>query len=80
MDAKILREEKNILKQRLRILILQNAREGEVYDDKFLMELHHISKELLALQQKTATQGQVIQASDAQDKISLLYVRHNSMP
>ena len=75
MDARILREEKNILKQRLRILILQNAREGVVYDDKFLMELHHISKKLLALRQRNATQKQVIQTSDALDKLSLLYAQ-----
>ena len=75
MDAKILREEKNILKQRLRILILQNAREGAEYDDKFLLELHHISKELLALRQRNATQEQVIQTSDALDKLSLLYAQ-----
>ena len=75
MDARILREEKNILKQRLRILILQNAREGIVYDDKFLIELHHITKELLALRQKNATQEQMIKTNDSLDKVSLFYTQ-----
>lgn len=75
MDARILREEKNKLKQRLRILILQNAREGIVYDDKFLMELHHITKELLALRQRNTTQERVIKTNDTLDKLSIFYTQ-----
>ncbi len=41
-----------MLNQRLRILILQNAREGSVYDDKFLIEIYHISAQVLTLKQQ----------------------------
>ena len=51
MNTQLLQEKKEILKQRLRILILQNAREGSVYEDRFLMELNHISEQLLVLRQ-----------------------------
>jgi len=54
MNIEILQRKKEMLKQRLRILILQNAREGSVYDDRFLLELHQISEQLLLLRQRTA--------------------------
>jgi len=52
MEKQILQEKVNLLNQRLRILILQNAREGSVYDDKFLLEMHYISGQVLVLNQQ----------------------------
>ncbi len=52
MEKQILQEKINMLNQRLRILILQNAREGSVYDDKFLIEIYHVSAQVLALKQQ----------------------------
>ena len=51
MNSQLLQEKKEIDKRRLRTLILQNAREGSVYEDRFLMELNHISAQLLVLRQ-----------------------------
>ena len=59
MNTQILQKKKDILKQRLRILILQNAREGSVYEDKFLMELSHISEQLLVLRQANVLPNKV---------------------
>jgi len=52
MNTHILQERKDALQQRLRILILQNAREGSVYDNRFLLEMHQISEQLLQIHQK----------------------------
>ena len=52
MSTHILKERKDALQQRLRILILQNAREGSVYDNRFLFEMHQISEQLLLIHQK----------------------------
>lgn len=54
MNTEILQGKKEMLKQRLRILILQNASEGSEYDDKFLLEMHQISEQLLLLRHMTA--------------------------
>lgn len=54
MNIQILQGKKEMLKQRLRILILQNASEGSEYDDKFLLEMHQISEQLLLLRHMTA--------------------------
>ena len=37
------------LNQRLRILILQNSRQGSIYDSEFLLEVHGLSREILRL-------------------------------
>ena len=53
MNMEILQGKKEMLKQRLRVLILQNAREGSEYDDRFLLEMHQISEQLLLLRHMT---------------------------
>ncbi len=57
MKKHSLREQTEILNQRLRILILQNAREGSVYDDRFLFEVRQISDQLLHLRKSEPTQA-----------------------
>ena len=54
MNTQILYGKKEMLTQRLRILILQNARESVEYDDRFLLEMHQISEQLLLLRHMTA--------------------------
>jgi len=56
MNKHSLREKTEKLNQRLRILILQNAREGSVYDDRFLFEVRQISDQLLHLRQAETAQ------------------------
>lgn len=57
MNTQILREKTEKLNQRLRILILQNAREGSVYDNHFLFEVRQISEQLLQLRQSDTKQA-----------------------
>lgn len=56
MQKHSLRDKTEKLNQRLRILILQNAREGSVYDDRFLFEVRQISDQLLRLRQSETVQ------------------------
>lgn len=57
MNTQILREKTERLNQRLRILILQNAGEGSVYDDHFLFEVHLISEQLMQLKRSDNQQA-----------------------
>ncbi len=60
MNTEILQGKKEMLKQRLRILILQNASEGSEYDDKFLLEMRQISEQLLLLRHMTAAREKTV--------------------
>jgi len=51
MHPKVVREKLIELNNRLRILILQNVREEDGYDDQMLMEMHDITKQILDLKQ-----------------------------
>lgn len=50
MNVKMFESRINDLKQQLRILILQNARE-EDFDSQVLIKLHELSREILQLKQ-----------------------------
>ena len=56
MHPKIIREKLKELNNRLRILILQNVREEEGYDDHMLMEMHDITKQIIDLKQMIGDQ------------------------
>jgi len=49
MENDLLKEEMYELNSRLRIMILQNAREEEGYDENFLLELNRITGQILDL-------------------------------
>ena len=51
MHPKVIQAKIIELNNRLRILILQNVREEDGYDDQVLMEMHDITKQILDLKQ-----------------------------
>ena len=48
----ITRDKLSELNTRLRIMILQNARVEEEYDDLFLLEVNHITQQILDLKKE----------------------------
>ena len=57
MKSQVLQQAQEELIARMRILILQNAREGAVYDSQFLQEMHRISGKLLQMNAGGFNQG-----------------------
>ncbi len=52
MQVQTLFEEYGMLRERLRVLILQHRSEEMDYDDRFLQEMQLISQKMLALKRK----------------------------
>jgi len=51
MNSQLLERRISQLNERLRILLLQNAREEALYDDRFLRELRQLAEQILNLKQ-----------------------------
>lgn len=49
MNSKILEQRMEDLNERLRILILQNARESTFYDEGFLREIRDLADQMLCM-------------------------------
>lgn len=65
MKSQVLRQQQEKLINRMRILILQNAREGAVYDSNFLNEMHQVSGELLQMNAGGFNQGPTYESRPA---------------
>ena len=51
MQHNLMKEKLNDLNNQLRIMILQNVREEEEYDDRFLRNMNRITKQIIDLRQ-----------------------------
>ena len=51
MQYNLIKEKLNDLNNQLRIMILQNVREEEEYDDRFLYNMNRITKQIIDLKQ-----------------------------
>ena len=51
MQITLINEQLSDLNNQLRIMILQNVREEEEYDDRFLRKMNHITKQIIDLKQ-----------------------------
>lgn len=51
MQHNVMKEKLNDLNNQLRIMILQNVREEEEYDDRFLSNMNQITKQIIELKQ-----------------------------
>jgi len=69
MDLKILQKQLDELNHRLRIIILQNARQENGYDDDFLSELNQVTRQILGLKRilkKQADNIELLQSGEFQ--------------